>query len=364
MKRPNSLYVHIPFCRHICAYCDFPKVIYNDAWAKSYLGALFFELEERKIPKGLSTIYIGGGTPTSLGESDLETLLSRLRPYLEEDNEFSVEANPETLTIEKAKILSKYGVNRVSIGMQTTSPRLLKLLGRAHDKSDVRRAVAYLGEAGISNINLDLMFGLPLESEEELQIDLDAIASFDVPHISAYSLILEEGTTFYVKGIKPLDDDAQQDQFDIVRDFLEAQGWKRYEISNFAKPGYECKHNLTYWHDEPYYAIGLGASGYVGDTRYVNTKNLQKYLSHDYEGETEALSRESMIEDFLLTNLRLVEGFDPSVFLDRFGIDFVESYKEKIEDLSNRGLLIASPTRVKATSRGLDLLDTILRTLF
>ena len=268
------------------------------------------------------------------------------------------------MTLEKAKVLFKYGVNRVSIGMQTTSPRLLKLLGRAHEEEDVRRSIALLRSVGISNINVDLMYGLPFESEEELRKDLDAIASFDVPHVSAYSLILEEGTAFYAKGVQPLDDDSQQDHFDIVRDFLQAQGWKRYEISNFAKPGYECRHNLTYWRDEPYYAIGLGAAGYVGDARYANTKNLQKYLSHDYKGETEALSRESMIEDFLLTNLRLVEGFDPSVFLDRFGIDFVESYKEKIEDLSNRGLLIASPTRVKATSRGLDLLDTILRTLF
>ena len=364
MKSPNSLYVHIPFCRHICAYCDFPKVLYNEAWAKSYLGALFFELEERQIPKGLKTVYLGGGTPTSLCEEGLETLLSRLRPYLDGDYEFSIEANPETLTLEKAKVLFKYGVNRVSIGMQTTSPRLLKLLGRAHEEEDVRRSIALLRSVGISNINVDLMYGLPFESEEELRKDLDAIASFDVPHVSAYSLILEEGTAFYAKGVQPLDDDSQQDQFDIVRDFLEARGWKRYEISNFAKPGYECRHNLTYWRDEPYYAIGLGAGGYVGDTRYVNTKNLQKYLNRDYEGEIEMLSKESMVEDYLLTNLRLVEGFDPSVFLDRFGIDFVESYKEKIEDLSNRGLLIASPTRVKATSRGLDLLDTILRTLF
>lgn len=362
--KPNSLYVHVPFCRHICAYCDFPKVIYNDAWVKSYLGALFFELEQRKIPKGLNTIYIGGGTPTSLGESDLDTLLGALRPYLAEPYEFSIEANPETMTLEKAKILAKHGVNRVSIGMQTTSSRLLKLLGRAHDEEDVRRSIALLREAGIANINVDLMYGLPFESEEELRKDLNAIESFDVPHISAYSLILEEGTAFYVKGIKPLDDDAQQDQFGIVREFLETHGWKRYEISNFARPGYECRHNLTYWHDEPYYAIGLGASGYVGDTRYVNTKNLQKYLNHVYAGEIETLSKESMIEDFLLTNLRLVEGFDPNVFKKRFGIDFLEAYHDKIRELADRGLLIVSPTRVKATSRGLDLLDTILRDLF
>ncbi len=364
MKSPNSLYVHIPFCRHLCAYCDFPKVLYNEAWAKSYLGALFFELEERQIPKGLKTIYIGGGTPTSLCEEDLETLLSRLRPYLDDDYEFSIEANPETLTQAKAKILAKYGVNRVSIGMQTTSPRLLKLLGRAHEEEDVRRSIALLREAGIANINVDLMYGLPFESEEELRKDLDAIASFDVPHVSAYSLILEEGTAFYVKGIKPLDDDAQQDQFDIVREFLETHGRKRYEISNFARPGYECWHNLTYWHDESYYAIGLGASGYVGDTRYVNTKNLQKYLNRDYEGGIEMLSKESMVEDFLLTNLRLVDGFDPDVFKERFGIDFMEAYQDKIPDLTGGGLLIVSPIRVKATSRGLNLLDTILRTLF
>ncbi len=363
MTRPNSLYVHIPFCRHICAYCDFPKVVYKDDWAKSYLGALFSELKQRNIGK-VKTVYIGGGTPTSLCEEDFSRLLETLSKHLDKEYEFSIEANPETLNESKAAILSKYGVNRVSIGMQTSSPRLLKLLGRRHDFEDVKRAVALLKGQGISNINVDLMYGLPMETLEEVQADLDAFLSLDVPHISAYSLILEPGTAFYAKGIKPLSDDEQQAQFEVLRDFLQAHGYHRYEISNFARDGFECVHNKTYWKDERYYAIGMGASGYVGDTRYVNTKNLEKYLRGEYEGEVETLDETSMIEDFLLCNLRLVEGFDPTAFQKRFGRSFEDRFGDKAEDLVDRGLLLVTPSNIRCSNRGLDLLDTVLVSLF
>ena len=363
MKRANSLYVHIPFCRGICAYCDFPKVIYKDEWASAYVGVLLSEVARRVTGK-VKTIYVGGGTPTSLRPKDLSRLLSSLSDYLDEDYEFSVEANPETLDGEKAAILAENGVNRVSVGMQTSSTRLLKLLGRSHSYEDVRQAVTLLKEAGITNLNVDLMYGLPTQTEEEVKADLEAFLSLDVPHVSAYSLILEEGTAFHAKGIKPLDDDAQQAQFELVKAFLEEHGYHRYEISNFSRLGFECVHNKTYWKDEPYYGCGLGAAGYVGDTRYVNTKNLGKYLRGEYEGEEERLDDASMIEDFLLTNLRLVEGFDPHEFQRRFGVRFQDRFKEKIQGLEGRGLLVVTPDRVYASDRGLDLLDTVLVTLF
>ena len=363
MKRPNSLYVHIPFCRHICAYCDFPKVVYQDDWASSYLGALFSEIKQRDIPKQ-KTIYIGGGTPTSLKPEDLEKLLSFLRDYVDEDYEFSIEANPETLDEEKAAILARFGINRVSIGMQTSSPRLLEKLGRRHAFEDVQGAVDLLRSVGITNINIDLMYGLPEETMEEVKADLDAFLSLGVPHVSAYSLILEQGTAFYAKGIKPLDDDEQQAQFEYIRDALEAHGYARYEISNFARPGYQCVHNKTYWKDEPYYGVGLGAAGYVGSTRYTNTKNLGKYLNGEYQGEEETLDRASEIEDFLLTNLRLVEGFDPAEFERRFGESFSDHFGDKAQSLVERGLLVVTDGKIAASSRGLDLLDTILVSLF
>lgn len=363
MTRPNSLYVHIPFCRHICAYCDFPKVLYKEDWAKSYLGALFSEIQERDV-QTCHTIYLGGGTPTSLGEEDLDRLLAFLSTYLEEGGEYSVEANPETLTEAKARILKKHGVNRVSIGMQTSSPKLLKKLGRAHTFADVEKAVALLKKEGITNINVDLMYGLPEETIGDVRQDLVAFFSLDVPHVSAYSLILEKGTAFYVNKIRPLDDDAQQEQFEIIRDALKEHGYARYEISNFAKDGFQCQHNKTYWKDEPYYGVGLGAAGYLGQTRYVNTKNLSSYLKGEYQGEVETLDRASEIEDYLLTNLRLVEGFDPKVFHARFGIEFAEMYRAQINELTSRGLLSVSPTRIAATEKGLDLLDTILLAFF
>ena len=363
MKKANSLYVHIPFCRHICAYCDFPKVLYRDDWASSYIGALFSEFSFRKVGK-CKTLYLGGGTPTSLKEGDLASLLSFLSPYLEKGGEWTVEANPETLNREKVALLAKYGVNRVSIGMQTSSPSLLEILGRKHRFEDVRRAVALLKEAGIDNVNVDLMYGVPNESEEDLRNDLQAVLSLGLTHISAYSLILEEGTSFFAKGVKPLDDDAQQGQFDIVKKTLGENGFERYEISNFAKEGYRCKHNLAYWKDERYYGLGLGAAGYLGKTRYVNTKNLSKYLRAQYEGESETLGEASEKEDFLLTNLRLVEGFPLDGWRKRFGEDFLLSHKDKIDELRGRGLLRVEKGNLACTERGLDLLDTVLLALF
>ena len=363
MKRPSSLYVHIPFCRHLCAYCDFPKVFYKEEWAKSYLGALFCEIKSKDIGK-LKTIYVGGGTPTSLEAKDLESLLLFLRDYLDEDYEFSIEANPETLDEEKAKTLASCGVNRVSIGMQTASPRLLEKLGRRHTFEDVEKAVGFLRSSGIANINIDLMYGLPEENMEEVQADLEAFFSLGVPHVSAYSLILEQGTSFYVRGVKPLDDDAQQAQFEYIRDCLEKHCYARYEISNFARPGCQCRHNKTYWKDEPYYGVGLGAAGYVGKVRYVNTKNLRKYLAGECLGEEETLDEASEIEDFLLTNLRLVEGFDPAEFEARFRQSFSKRFGEKAARLLDRGLLYIGEDAIRATSRGLDLLDTVLVALF
>lgn len=361
--KPDSLYVHIPFCSSICPYCDFPKVYYRKDWAKDYLKALKNEIKARS--QGLfSTIFVGGGTPSCLQKEDLEELLSFLRPYLREGGEFSFEANPESLSEEKIALLSAYGVNRVSIGAQSTTQKSLNTLGRNHDFALVKKRVEQLRGQGISNINVDWMYGFPNQSEGDLRQDIANFLSLGVPHISAYSLILEEGTAYSAKGIAPLEDDVQQAYFVEIREALKKEGFERYEVSNFAKAGRQCRHNLTYWKDLPYVGAGLGAAGYIGNKRYKNTRNLVRYLQGKTTQEEEELNQASELEDFFLTNLRLVEGFELKAFEERFGFPFLPRYQEKAQRLISKGLLEIGDGRVKTSERGMDLLDTVLVELF
>ena len=273
----DSLYIHIPFCNHICPYCDFPKVIYNPQWAFSYLDALFFEIDSLGIDK-VKTIYIGGGTPSSLNLECLEALLRKLGPFLKEDYEFSLEANPDSLTREKIELLAKYGVNRVSLGVQSTIKKNLDFLGRMHCFNDVKQCVSNLKEAGITNINCDLIYAYKGLTIEEIDKTLDDILSLEIPHVSAYSLILEKGTVFDIKGIKEENEDESASQYEFILNKLRSNGYKRYEFSSFCKPNRQCIHNLTYWKNKEYYAAGLGASSYINNIRYKNTLNLNSYL--------------------------------------------------------------------------------------
>lgn len=362
-NKASSLYVHIPFCESICGYCDFCKVIYKKEWAESYLPALFAEIAS--YGEGpYKTIYVGGGTPTSLRQEQLSALLSFLNPYLDKGGEFTVEANPESLSKEKALIMAKYGVNRVSMGMQTVSPRLRQLLGRRHTFEDVQKAVGVLLEAGITNINVDWMYALPGETNEEFEVDRKAILSLNVDHISAYSLILEEGTTFKAKGLQEENEERQAEMYEWVVRVLKEAGYERYEVSNFCKNGKKSRHNLAYWKDERYVGCGLGAAGYIGDIRYKNTRSLKAYLAGEIIAEKEEVTPKDDREYFFLTNLRLEEGFALSSFKERFGTSFLSEYKEPFEKLEKQGLLIEKEGNIKATDRGFLLLDTILRALF
>ena len=360
---PDALYVHVPFCLRICPYCDFCKVIYRPEWSKPYLDALYAEAKARQC--GLfSTIYVGGGTPSALPDEEFEELLFFLHQHIKQEGEFSIECNPENVTETKVALMKRFGIDRVSLGVQSFQPESLKTLGRRHDKQTVLNAIGLLRKYGITNINLDWMYGFPGQSEESLRADIEDFLSCDVPHLSAYSLILEEGTTFSAKKVKPLEDDVQQDYFELIMAALAEHGYERYEISNFAKPGYRCRHNLTYWHDERYVAIGLGASGYIGNKRYQNTKNLQKYLNGEYFGSEEELSRDGELMDYMLTNLRLIEGFSLAEFEKRFGMTFDSHYHTQFARMEREGLLVEDSGRIHATKRGLDLLDYICLELF
>ena len=362
---PSSLYVHIPFCRHICGYCDFPKVFYKDSWAKEYLQALFFELESLHLsPHSMDTIYLGGGTPNCLENEDLAELLCRLRYFLADDGEFSIECNPECVDKEQAKLIIEGGVNRISIGMQSADPGLLKLCERHHGYDDVKRAVETFKEAGIDNISLDLIYALPGESIETALNDLEKAVDLGPDQISIYSLILEGDTKFAFEGLQEASQDEQAAQYEALRARLEEKGYARYEFSSFAKPNKKCRHNLTYWHDEQYYGIGLGAAGYVGDVRYKNTRSIYKYLDKSFRNEEEKISLQDDLEYFFLTNLRLEEGFSLDEFEKRFGFAFLSRYQEAVGELEKEGLVELVDGRFKMKGDKLILLDQALVKLF
>ncbi len=361
--RPDSLYVHLPFCTSFCPYCDFPKVFYQKDRIDAYLFSLIKEAKTLPLRR-YKTIYVGGGTPTCLEEEKLDRLLSFLSSYLDKDGEFSLESNPENITPDKVDILYKNGVNRVSIGAQSSHLHHLKALGRHHNFEDVKAAVTLLKEKGIDNINLDLMYALPNETLTEAKVDALAFSSLPLTHISAYSLIIEENSRFGHLHIPEAPQEIQADQYEAIMEILEERGFLRYEVSNFAKAGYRCRHNLTYWHDEDYDAIGLGASGHLGATRFRNTDIFSDYIQGKYRAETEVGEEVDQKETFLLSNLRLEGGFALETWKKRFGSDFLHEKEEAISSLLNKGLVEIKDGRFKATRGGLLLLDTILISLF
>lgn len=359
----KALYVHIPFCAHICRYCDFSKVLYRKEWALSYLQKLFEELDSYGIASA-STIYVGGGTPTALEDDDFEALLRKLSPLLEEGGEFTVEGNPENLSENKLRLMRRYGVNRLSLGAQSSHKDRLASLGRLHDFPMVEEAVRKAKEAGFRRISVDLIYGLSNESMKELDEDIDALFSLDVEHLSTYCLSVPQGTAFFNQGIREMEEGEAADQYERILKRFRKAGYERYEVSNFARGKGYSRHNLSYWRDKEYYGIGLGASGYLDGIRYTNTRNLQEYLQGKTRSEEEKITPEEDKKYFFLTNLRLAEGFSLSAYEARFGASFLEEYKEASAKLCAQGLLKIQDGRVVPTDRGILLLDRVLLELF
>ena len=319
-NKANSLYIHIPFCESICDYCDFAKLQYFHSFAEKYLTALNKELDERVDNFELKTIYIGGGTPTSLDDAQFEKLLKMVMPYFKHVEEYTVEANPESLSLSKIKLLHKYGVNRLSIGVESTDDKILKSINRKHTFEDVKRAVELARENGINNINLDLIIGLPNVSEKMLEKDIINILSLNPDHVSCYSLTVHEHTVFYINGIEEPVEEFAYDAYKHINEILEENGYVHYEISNWAKPGKESKHNLVYWNNERYYGIGLAASGYLDNIRYKNTTNFNKYISFKNEIEQEIVATKDEIEYEIMLKLRTRLGLDLSDFKTKYNI--------------------------------------------
>ena len=349
-KEINSLYIHIPFCNKMCDYCDFTKLQYFRNFAIDYLKALKDELASYNI-KSLKTIYVGGGTPTALEDDLFLELLQIIDPYKEGVVEFTFEANPESLSLNKAKMLKEHGVNRVSIGVQTTNDEILKLVNRDHSFKQVQEAIKNLKGVGIDNINVDLILGLPHSSKKILEEDLKNILSLGVKHISCYGLTVNPHTVLFSKGFQEPKSDVLRDFYDIIEQTLKNKNFVHYEVSNWAKPGYESKHNLTYWRNEQYFGVGLGASGYIGDIRYKNTVNLSQYLKRAFVFEKEEVSNKDKNTYQIMLNLRTIEGLDTK---------YIKGKESIVEELINEGLLTESQNRVIPTYQGMMILDQII----
>ena len=359
-NKVNSLYIHIPFCESICDYCDFAKLQYFHFFADKYLIALEKELNERVDNTNLKTIYIGGGTPTSLDDAQFERLLKMVEPYSKCVEEYTVEANPESLTLSKIKLMKKYRVNRLSIGVESTDDRILKSINRKHTFADVQTAVKLARDNGIDNINLDLIIGLPNVSMKMLEKDITNILSLNPNHISCYSLTVHEHTVFQINGIEEPVEEFAYEAYKKIDEILSQVGFDHYEVSNWAKPGKESKHNLTYWNNERYYGIGLAASGYINNIRYKNTTNFKKYISLLNEIEEEKVTTKDEIEYEIMLKLRTMFGLDLIEFKNKFGIALLEMKNNQIRNYINSGHLLIKDNHLIPTFEGMMILDKIV----
>ena len=367
-KKPTSAYVHIPFCTQICYYCDFSKVFIKNQPVDSYLEHLLEEFQSYDIQK-LRTLYIGGGTPTALSASQLEVLLKGLTKNLNLSvlEELTIEANPGDLDADKIAVLKNSAVNRVSLGVQTFDDKMLKKIGRSHLEKDIYENIDRLKLAGFDNISIDLIYALPGQTMEQVKDNVAKAIGLDIPHMSLYSLILENHTVFMNRmrrGKLPLPkEELEAEMFEYIIVELERVGFEHYEISNFSKPGFESRHNLMYWDNAEYYGIGAGASGYVNGVRYKNHGPIRHYLSAVEEGNAriteEHLSQKEQMEEEMFLGLRKKSGVSMARFEEKFGRSFDGLYGEIVRDLVQQGLMQIDGDRVRMTKRGLFLGDTV-----
>lgn len=361
-KRPEALYIHTPFCEHICYYCDYTRILLSGQNVDLYLTALENELTSYQVGN-VSTIYIGGGTPSALDEVAFKRLFQMVDPYRKGVKEFTVEVNVENLTENKLLIMKNHGVNRLSIGVQSLHDETLKKAGRYHTAGEAIKMINLAKSLGFNNISVDLIYGLPNQTLEELSEDIDLYLALDLPHIATYALSVAPHTMFKNLLVEEVSDEMSRMMFDLILNKLRAHGYRRYEVSTFAKQGYECQHNLTYWNDEEYYGIGLGAGGYVNGVRYLNTKNLSSYNKGNYRLEVDEVNPSSRIEYFLLTNLRKADGFSLLKFKEVTNLDFSELFAKPLVNLVKYGLIEISNDRVFCSDEGLMKLDYVLFSL-
>lgn len=362
----QAAYIHIPFCEHICHYCDFNKVFLKGQPVDEYLTSLEREIELtiEQIPTTyLKSIFVGGGTPTSLNEAQLERLCTIIQNKLpfNQDTEYTFEANPGDLSKEKFNILHASGVNRLSFGVQTFNDELLKNIGRTHRAKDVFQSVNLAKDTGFNNISVDLIYSLPKQTLSDFEETLKTAFTLDIEHYSGYSLIIEPKTVFYnlmKKGKLPTPgEDTEAAMYQILMEEMDKHGFNQYEISNFSKPGYESKHNLTYWDNESYYGFGAGAHGYLKGIRRSNFGPLKKYMDPLSDGllptmEQNKVSIAEKMEEEMFLGLRKIEGVSISQFMKKFEENPLELFQKEIEELKRKHLLEVTTDRILLTSKG------------
>lgn len=366
--KPTSAYVHIPFCTQICFYCDFSKVFIKNQPVDAYLEHLIQETRSYEIGK-LRTLYIGGGTPTALSAQQLAYLLTELPKVMDlsEVEEFTIEANPGDLDPDKIAVLKDSQVNRVSLGVQTFDNKMLKKIGRSHQEQDIYDNIRHLKQAGFDNISIDLIYALPGQTMDQVKENVAKAIDLDIPHMSLYSLILENHTVFMNRmrrGKLPLPkEELEAEMFEYIIEELEKAGFEHYEISNFSKPGFESRHNLVYWDNAEYYGLGAGASGYVDGIRYKNHGPIRHYLEAVEAGKAriteEHLTLEEKMEEELFLGLRKKTGVSKARFEEKFSVSFDQRYGQVVASLTEQGLLVPDDKQVRMTKRGLFLGDTV-----
>ena len=339
-----SLSIHIPFCNSICTYCDFCKIFYNKKYINDYLNNLEQEIKVRYKSEIVNTIFIGGGTPSSLDDNELIRLMNIIKIFNLSDNyEYTTECNVESITENKLKILKDNGVNRISIGVESFDKNIIKLLGRNHTKIDVYNKIK-LVKKYFDNINIDLIYAA-YDNMDILKNDLECFLELGISHISTYSLMIEDNTILKINGMKNISEDIDYDMYKYIEDALEKNNYIHYEISNYAKNGYQSKHNLVYWNNEEYYGFGLSSTSYINNKRITNTKNLRKYLNGEYLDTSVYEDKDIRMENEIMLGLRKFDGIDLDRFKEKFNVSLEDIYN--IDNLVRNGYLIRDNNCIK-----------------
>lgn len=366
-RPPEAVYIHIPFCTNKCFYCDFNSYVLKDQPVMDYLHALDREMEltVKNTPPGvIKTIFVGGGTPTVLKPDEMAYFLKSVRthfPQWDEDIEFSMEANPGTTDVDKLTVMKEGGVNRVSFGVQAFQNELLTGIGRIHNVDDVYRSLENARSVGLHNLSVDLMFGLPNQTVEMLAESIRKALELDLPHYSIYSLKVEENTLFHTlfnKNKLPLPNEEDELQmYLLLMSSMKEAGYNQYEISNFAKPGMESRHNITYWRNEDYYGLGAGAHGYVDRKRHINVKGVNPYIEATRQGlprlDAYPISEAEAMEDFMMVGLRMHEGVSNKAFQAQFGRSLEEVFAKPLHKMLNVGLLEQEEGTYRLSKQGI-----------